>query len=778
MPGKNWKRPLIAVCATLASASAGLAYAEVATALEPIGRTVMDLQALLAQETNGMKGGRVTPLWLSDGSSFLYTENGPGDLAIFLAEPSAPRIRQLTRDADLRAALTVATGTSAGELQVRIDGLSADAKTLYLRVNRESFFAVDLATNSVTSAPDYERAMNASRAAVISNQFPTTYGDLVEAPSPDGRYFVTVHNDNLFLRLARDGSLRQLTSDGTSTLTWLNTEESAQSFNVFWSPDSQRIATVQLDARGVWHEPLVHWLDTPPRIELLAFPRAAQPMQRFRLVIIDAASGRQTPIDSGDTQNQYVDLLGWRADGKAVFYQVFDREQKSVQFFSADVGSGDRTALFSEHSPTYVDTHMTLGMDFFYPLHQSNGFLFLSDRDGWRHLYRFDAQGKLVARLTRGAWPIEELVALDEEGGWVYFRASRDGSAPYDLQLFRVRLTGGEPQQLTFGRGAHTIAMAPSKRYFVSTRAGPEVTPVAELYAADGRLIKTLSRSRIDALLAAGFGGAQELTAVAADGSSVMHGMLVRPYHFDATKRFAVVEIIYGGMQAINVPHASFAASGMGSAPIVGALTSAGFAVAVVDAPGTPGRGKAFQDATYGTWPQGVIANHVRWLQAAAKQNAWLDLSRVGIYGHSWGGYMAQLAMIDAPQLYKVGVSHAAPSDLVDHSTYIEPFLGLPEHNPRAYSQGSVLARINEIVGPLLVMDMPLDANAGFSPGMKLVDALIRAGKDFDLFIAPTSNHRMNCCGAPLELYQVALVQRYFRAHLLATAGAPPGALQ
>jgi len=738
-----------------------------AAALEPIARTMLDLQALQAHVAAGITGGRVAPLWLADGSRFLYSENGVDDLGIFLADPAAAGTRQLTRDSELRAALSASANIPSDQLHVRVDGMSADARTLYLEIDpQHRFVAVDVATLTVTAAADYARAVNQARARRISNQFPTTYGDLIEARSPDGHRFVTVQDNDLFIRLGGDDSLRRLTSASTSTLTWLNTEESAQSFNVLWSPESTRLAAVQLDTRNVWHEPLMHWLEPHPRAELIAFPRAGEPMQRFKIAIIDADSGREIPIDTGDAADHYVNLLGWRADGKSIFYQVVDREQKSIELFGADAATGMRTPLFTERSATYLDTRMTLGIEFFHPLQQTNGFLFLSDRTGWRHLYHYDAQGKLIAQLTTGSWPVEELVAVDERRGWVYFRAARDPDLPYDLQLYRVPLKGGAPQQLTSGRGAQAVFMAPSNAYFVATRASPQSPPVTELRAADGRLITTLSRARIDGLLALGFGGAEEVTALALDGRSVMHGMLVRPNHFDASMRYPVVEIIYGGMQSINVSHDSFAASGMGSAPIVSALTNAGIVVAVVDAPGTPGRGRAFQDATYGTWPQGVIANHVRWLQAAAKSRPWMDLARVGIYGHSWGGYMAQIAMLDAPAIYKVAVSHAAPSDLADHSTYIEPFLGLPQHNPHAYEAGSVLNRAAEIAGPILVMQMPLDANAGFSPGMKLSDALIRAGKDFELFVAPASNHRMNCCGPEQELYQVALVQRYFRSHL------------
>jgi dipeptidyl aminopeptidase/acylaminoacyl peptidase len=225
-------------------------------------------------------------------------------------------------------------------------------------------------------------------------------------------------------------------------------------------------------------------------------------------------------------------------------------------------------------------------------------------------------------------------------------------------------------------------------------------------------------------------------------------------------------------MQSVNTPYDFFAAD-MGSAAILRSLARSGFAVVVLDAPGTPGRGRVFQDATYAIWPQTVIPNHERWIREVAASRPWMDLNRVGVYGHSWGAYMAERAMIEAPGLYKVAVGHAGPADFVDHSTYIEPFLGLPAHNPRGYAMGSNLIRVDAIQGPVLVMAAPLDVNAGFTPDMKFVDAMIKARKDVDLVLFPESSHRLNCCGKDREMYGVAIIQRYFQAHLQVDAGSP-----
>lgn len=748
---------VVAACASAAACSPG-------AALEPIADTIASLQRMIARESAGIVGGQVTPLWLDGGARFLFSESGDRDLRILLATSATGQARVLTEDRMLRASLAKATGLESSNLRAKCVGLSRDSRTLFLEVDSR-IFAVDVRTLEVRAAPEWDLEIATARPRVISNQFPTTFGNLVEAASPDGRRFITVKDHNLYVRSAGNDSLHALTSDGSERMTWLNTQESAQSFNVHWSPDARHIAAVQLDTRDVWYEPLPHWLGARSEAGYAAYPRAGEPMHRFKLSVLDVDNGSRVEIETGDTRDKYVDLLGWRSDGRAVYYQTIDREQKELRILSADSATGKPVEVLREGRSTYLDTRMTLGIDFFFALKRSNGFVYLSERDGWRHLYLYDQNGKLIRRLTEGTWPVSEVMAIDEPRGWIYFRASQDSATPYDLQLFRVPLRGGRVEKLTAGAGHNDVSMAPDIQFFVTRSSAPDAAPVAELRATNGHLIATLSRADVAKLTADGYAGTERLVAPSVDGRWQVHGIIVKPYHFDEAARFPVVEIIYGGMQMTNTPR-GFYFHDSGSSLILRSLVNAGFAVVVSDAPGTPGRSREFQDVTYGTWPQGVIDNHVHWIKAAARTRPWMDLSRVGVYGHSWGGYMAERAMIDAPDFYKAAVEHAGPADFVDHPTYIEPFMGLPQNNRAGYAAGSNLARIDAIRGPVLVMAMPLDVNAGFTPGMKFYDAMIRARKDVDLVVFPDGNHRMNCCGVDRELYATALVQRYFRSHL------------
>ncbi|MDJ0921680.1 MAG: alpha/beta fold hydrolase [Henriciella sp.] len=728
----------------------------------PISATIEALEKHAAFESNAIIGGRVNPIWIDGGPGFLFSNNGPGDLSIFRADPETGSISQLTDDSDVRDVLGALGATSDA---ITLIGLDLDAARLLFSADG-LLYSLSPEDGSARAEPDLQTRRTLTTAQMISDQFPTTFGPMFEAKSPDGTRFVTVIDHNLFVRASADGALRQLTFDGTPLKTWLNAQESAPGFNVHWSPDGNTIAATKLDLTDVPHEPVQNWLDTPPTIQPIPYPRSGEPMHGFEQFIIDVETGRRTPIVLGDTTDHYVDLLGWRSDGGAVFLRVNDRTQQHLRFLAADPQTGQTTLLHEERRETYIDIPYTLSPQLFFPLSTTNGFLYLTERTGWRQIDLHDESGRYVQSLTQGDWEVRDIVGVDELAGFVYFRASQDADEPYHMQLYRVPLSGGEAQLLTAGVDFHEITLSPDKSVFLAHRSATGRPMQVELRRADGSLIATLSTADHSDLYEAGFGGVERFTAPALGGFGDQHGVIYKPYDFDPDRTYPVVEFIYGGMQYAFVPHDDYDTSRRSRHPVLRALTGAGYVVIIVDAPGTPGRGRAFQDATYGIWPQTVVDNHVQAIKHAASTRPWMDLNRVGIFGHSWGGYLAQRAMIDAPDFYRAAASHAAPSDFYDHPIYIEPFMGGPDDNPEGYEAASNLLRIDEVQGPILSVPAPFDVNAGFTPGMKLVDAMIDARKEVELFSVPGSHHRLSCCSRNDELYKSAVIARFLERHL------------
>ena len=716
---------------------------------EPMRETLASIDAILAREAAGVHNARQEMLWI-DGDRLLMRADEQR-FEIMLVDARAPARRvALADDSWLRPALAAARV----EGDVRLDGLSGDGKTLFL-VNGGRAIAVDLQAQRVAIDPVRTASLAVDRPQLISDQFPTTFGPLVEAASPDGKRFVGRRDNNVYVRDAGSVAVRFVTSDGAPKHAWLDTEESAQGLNALWSPDGRRIAAVRLDSRGVAHEPVIDWLTTPPTVEWIAYPRAGEPIHRFELAVIDAQTGAKVIVRTGDTADHYVNLLGWLADGTALLYQVVDREQKVLRIYRADATSGDTRLLLTETRPTYIDTPMTLSPALVHPL-PGGGFLYLSERSGWRHIERYDGDGRRVAQLTRGDWAVEDIVRID--AARVYFRAARD--AAYAAALYRIPLAGGPIEQLTHGGNVRDIAFSAGGRFFTAVRSSPALPPIAELHSADGRETAVLATAAIDP----GLPVVEQFATPSGDARFAMHGLIVRPAGFDPARRYPVVEVIYGGMQLDFLPRDAYATGWWRSGynALMGRLlANRGAVVVYMNAPGTPGRGRAFQDATYGIWPQTVIANHARFIRDAAATRPWMDLGRVGIFGSSWGGYLAQRALIDAPDLYTAAVSMSPPSDFADHPTYIEPFMGLPSHNPAGYAAGSNLTRLDRIRGSVLVMPQPFDVNAGFSPAMKFVDGMIAAGGDVTLFTMPGVNHRVNCCGWRRERHAYAVSLRF-----------------
>lgn len=729
---------------------------------EPIATTISEMRRDLAAESAGVVGARGTPV-AAGPASFLYVNDPAHDPAIMLITPATGASRQLIAGDRLRAAMAAAKVEGAPVPE----GLSDDGATLWMTINGASY-RLTLATADLTRDEGRDAARHINQPRLISNQFPTTFGSFREIASPDGSRFLTLQDNDLAIRTG--DTARRLTRDAQPRFGWRNSEESAASFNAAWSPDGATIAAIKLDERLVPHEPLLRPMTRTPTITEWPYPRAGEPMARFELWLVDAATGAKRPVESGATDNLYVNLIGWGDRGRTLWWQTVTRDHKRLVVHAADPSTGASRQVLTLSSRTYLDTPMTLGPANITPLAGSGQLLVMDDRTGVRQLYLVDgATGREIRRLSDGRALVHSILKLDESRGEVWMMVSADRARPYDRQVARVSLAGGAMALLTGEPGTYSAWVAGDGSGFVTRRSSVAMPPIVEARGRDGRITREIARADASGLIAMGFAGIEELMLPSADGKFQVRGIILKPFNFDPARRYPVMQMIYGGMQVSAVPTEFYSFGGLAggyNAVPARALLHHDFVIVYVDAPGTPGRGRAFQDAAYGRWPQGMIADHAAWLRAAAAGRPWMDLNRVGIYGNSWGGYMTVRALIDAPDLYKVGVAMAAPQDFDDHPYYIEPFMGLPADNPAGYAAGSNFSRIGELKGRLLAISWPLDVNAGFSPWWKLIDRMVAEQKDLDLFTMPEINHRLTCCGADRADYGFAKITGYFRRWL------------
>ena len=504
------------------------------------------------------------------------------------------------------------------------------------------------------------------------------------------------------------------------------------------------------------------WLSAVQSVDWAMFPRAGGRLFRTELYVVNVTSGLAVRIDTGEVEDHYVVILGWRGDGSELLFFRADREMKRLDLLAADPANGKTRVVLSETAKTFVEggpyddrwlTNFTL-------LKDGARFIWRSERDGWDHLYLYDLNGTLLRRLTEGSFPVARVVFVDEAQGWVYLTA-HPRSRPYDIQLYRVPLSGGSLAQLTDADGQHEIQFAPSGNYFLDTHSTVDRPPVTELRTPEGKLISIVSKADTGFLRDLQWRPPEEFAVKAADGKTDLYGVLYKPFDFDPAKRYPVIDYIYAGPSEDVVPH-TFNSDEFDQ---VLALAQMGFVVFAVDGRGTPDRGKEFRDMVYGNVGRYEIPDHVATLKQLAAKRPYIDLSRVGIYGLSWGGYMTTRAMLMAPETYKVGIASSPPSDFRQLAMLtIETYMGMPQHNKEGYDYGSNLRLVDQLRGKLLLIHGTSDVSAPFSHTMQMVDALIKANKTFDLLVLPEQPHVYT---GYANDYWIDAIRRYFVVNLL-----------
>ena len=709
-----------------------------------------------------VKGGSIEPPWMADGSSFWYAEGAPDNTVIWKVDPKANTKTPLFDTARLRAALTAVLGH-----EPPYQGLPFDEFTFVDQGEQavqftveETEFILQLETYMITRVPPLSKKEK-SRLVPRVTPNPSSWGDFTEVLSPERGWFVGVKDKNLWLRSTSDGRSVQLTTDGIEDYWWDN-------HGAKWAPNGFRLAVTKVDFRGVPKMPIVHYLKPREKVEWVYYdyPRPGERIPRIEPFIVDIRSKRQIRVDIGEEPASWVDLRpGWRLDGSELLFLRMNREGSKLDLLAADLETGATRMVLTESRETFViGAEWSLLEKLVTWLPDGERFIWLSERDGWRQLYLYDLDGTLIRRLTEGPFPVGRVVALDEKSGWVYFTAHGDQKRPYDTHLYRVNLEGNGFNRLTEATGQHdtrrqpdhTIQFSPSKQFFLDTHSTVARPPVVELRRADGTLVQTLSKAKIDVLKELKWKPPEEFVVKAADGKTDLWGVLYKPYDFDPNKKYPVIEVIYGGPKVSVVPK-TFTGYRYyyGQAP---ALAQLGFVTFILDGRGTPERGKAFQDVVYGNLGRHEIPDHVAALTQLAERRPYMDLSRVGIFGHSWGGYFTVRAMLLAPDVYHVGVASAAPAEGGPLTFY----MGLLRNNREAYEFASNLRLAENLKGKLLLTHGTGDNVVPLSETMKMAEAFIRAGKYFDLIVLPGKGHLLWSNGP----YWRDAIRRYFQEHL------------
>ncbi len=597
------------------------------------------------------------------------------------------------------------------------------------------------------------------------------------AVSPDGMRAAYIEDYNLWIRDFNSGERIQLTFDGvedfgyaTNNAGW--TKSSAPV--VLWSPDSRKIATFQHDGRGVGEMYMVSTEVGHPKLEAWKYPLPEDSVIfRIHRVIIDLDQGKVVRLNMKPDQHRssitdHIASRGqladaeWSPDSKQLMFLSNSRDHKEVALRIADAQTGDVRTVLEEKVKTFFESGYS-GVNWRF-LPESNEFIWFSQKSNWGHLYLYDlASGQLKNQITSGNWNVHSILRLDLETRTLYFTGvGKEPGDPYFQYFYRIQMDGTKMSLLTPDSAHHSIQLSPNGSYFIDTWSTPQIPPVVDLRSISSKKFLRLDESDISKLLATGWEPPMSFTVKARDGETDLYGMLFKPKDMDPNKKYPIINSIYPGPQSGSVGGRSFAAA-RGDRQ---ALAELGFIVITLDAMGTPMRSKSFHEAYYGNMGDNGLPDQISGMKQLAQRYSWIDLDRVGIFGHSGGGFASTDAILRYPDFFDVAVSGAGNHDnRVYEDDWGEKWQGLLETYPDGTTNYDDQANQNlakNLKGKLLLAHGTMDGNVPVNNTLLVVDALIAANKDFDLILFPNRGH-----GFGGEKYMIRRKWDYFVKHLL-----------
>ncbi len=688
-------------------------------------------------------GGRVTAEWLPD-DRFTY-RNGTAEGAEFITVDPVKKTRARAFDHEkLAAALSRATGkpVEAGKLPFLTIELSADLKSLSFDSEARRW-SCDV------------RGQNCASTGAAKNDRPAPGrgpGPGNAVTSPDGKRAVFIRDWNLWVRNLATKEEKALTTDGvkdfgyaTDNAGWKTSDRAI----VLWSPDSRKVATYQQDERTVGEMYLVEAKAGHPVLKSWKYPLPGdEVVAMLHRVVIDADTGATVRLVMAPDYHRAMlgddfsvsDMI-WRPDGSELAFVSTARDHKKATVRVANTVTGAVRTVFEESEKTHFESPAGWRV-----LWATNEVIWNSQRDDWSHLYLYDlSTGKLKNQITSGPGPVTSIERVDEKTRTVFFTANgrEPGQDPYFSHLYRIGLNGAGYASLTPEDGNHSVQLSPSGRFFVDTSSTPERAPVVVLRNSLGKVVMPLEKADISGLVAMGWQPPMTFKVKGRDGRTDIYGQLFRPTRFDPAKKYPIINQAYPGPQSGSVGSRSFSAA-RGDKQ---ALAELGFVVVSIDGMGTPGRSKSFHDTYYGAMGRdNTLPDQVAGMKELGARFPWIDIDRAAIWGHSGGGFITTSAMFRYPDFFKVGISESGNHDQrVYEDDWGERYQGLlvkgEKDAPDSYDIEANQNFARNLKGKLLLMHGMMDNNVPPQNTYLVMDALIKANKDFDLILLPFQPH-------------------------------------
>lgn len=671
----------------------------------------------------------VVPSWIDGTHSFWYVRRTPEGRIYVLVNADKSSRKDLFDHKRLAEALSASSGQKVESTALSLERLSVSSGLDTLRfafAGHKWMYAVRknrLTDQGAVPAPGKQR------------HWMEVDDEKTAAPvvSPDGKYTAFIKNHNIYVKEQVTGKERQLSIDGT-----LGNYYSAY---IRWSPDSKKVAACKI--RPV-EKRYVYYVESSPKDQLqprLHKQEYAKPGDElpFKVPCIYEVETGKAILPSTELFDRQYDLWGpqWDNDSRAVTFEYNQRGHQVYRVLELSAETGKVRPLIEETSEKYVNYPLR----YRYDLQDGKHIIWASERDNWNHLYMYDrTTGKVVNQITKGEWYVRQVVRVDETNRQIYFSANgvQPDEDPYLIRYYRIGFDGTGLTCLTPDEGMHQAWFSDDMRYLVDVYSMVDKAPEAVLRSAtDGRVVMPLEQADISRLVAEGWKAPEVFTAKGRDGKTDMWGIIIRPTNFDPNKKYPVLEYIYQGPGSQYVPK-TFTPYNW----YMTSIAELGFIVVMVDGMGTSFRSRSFENVCYKNLKDAGLPDHIAWIKAAAAKYPYMDIDRVGIYGCSAGGQESMTAVLFHPDFYKAAYSACGCHDnRMDKIWWNELWLGYPVGEQ--YREGSNVENAHLLTRPLMLVVGEMDDNVDPASTMQVVNALIKANKDFELVVIPGARHTM-----------------------------------
>jgi dipeptidyl aminopeptidase/acylaminoacyl peptidase len=715
----------LVVFLTLSCFSAGTSWSQISPDLY---KKADDLSRLTSDK---VYYSNIRPVWIGTTGMFLYEKFTPEGTEYIIVNPLNKTKRQAFDQKRFALAFEAATGqkVEVGKLPIM---------NITFTDRRGSFAFVYDNYNWICNLRDYriikrDRVTERRRASRWAWGFPD---ELTNDPvvSPDKQWTAFIKNYNVYIKSNEDDTEYQLSYDGALG-------EYYSSF-IRWSQDSKKIVAYMVKPS---EKHIIHYIESSPEDQLqpkhysYEYQKPGDAVPQKYPQLFDVESKKHIKVDDSQIPNQYsINNIVWSKDNTYFTFEYNKRGHQVYQVIKVDSQTGDYNVIINETSPTFIDYS---GKRYRYDIEETSEIIWASERDGWNHLYLYDSgTGKVKSQITEGNWVVRGVTHVDEKKRQIVFEASgKEPGDPYFIHYYRINMDGTGLIRLTEGEGNHDASFSPGKNYFIDTWSRVDSPPVSVLRdAEEGSLIMAIEKADITELLATGIRLPEVFVTKGRDSVTDIWGIIIRPTNFDPLKKYPVIEYIYAGPHSSHVPK-SFR-------PFFGEmhqLAELGFIIVQIDGMGTSNRSKAFHNVCWKDLKDAGFPDRILWIQAAAREYPSMDIERVGIYGGSAGGQNAAGAVLFHPEFYKVAVAACGCHDnRMDKMWWNEQWMGWPVGEE--YALSSNVENAWKLKGKLLLINGEMDNNVDPASTEQLVNALIKANKEFEYVFVPGARHISN----------------------------------